>query len=49
MNGYGHHNPCQGDGHRMITVDADLPPTAPGSGLTGLDELSTINQRASDA
>jgi hypothetical protein len=27
----------------MIAVDADLPLTVPESGLTGLDELSTIN------
>ena len=43
MNGHGPHNP-QGDGHKMIAVDADLPMTVPESGLTGLDELSTINQ-----
>jgi hypothetical protein len=42
--GHGHHNPCHLDGHQMIAVDADLPLTVPESGLTGLDELSTINQ-----
>jgi hypothetical protein len=42
--GNGHHNFCHRDGHQMIVVDADLPLTVPESGLTGLDELTTINQ-----
>jgi hypothetical protein len=32
------------DGHRLIALDADLPPPAAISGLVGLDELSTINR-----
>lgn len=30
--------------HRPILLDADLPPITQGSGLTGLDQLSTINR-----
>jgi hypothetical protein len=44
VNGHGHYSPDQGDRDRMIAVDADLPLTVPESGLTGLDEMSKINQ-----
>ena len=43
-NGGGKHNPCHRDAHPAIAVDVDLPLTVLESGLTGLDELSTINQ-----
>ena len=32
------------DGHRPILLDSDLPPTTLLSGMTGFDELSTINR-----
>ena len=36
--------PGHRDGHRSIVLDADLPPRTRTSGLTGLDEMSTINR-----
>jgi hypothetical protein len=34
----------QVDGNRRITLDVDLPPNPPVSGVSGLSELSTINR-----
>jgi hypothetical protein len=34
----------QVDGNRRITLDADVPPNPPVSGVSGLSELSTINR-----
>ena len=42
--GYGHQNAGHRNGHPVIAVDANLPLTVVESGLTGLEELSTINQ-----
>lgn len=35
---------CPGDGGRRIILDADLPPTALISGVSGWEDLSTINR-----
>jgi hypothetical protein len=40
----GQPSPHGADGHRPILLDSDLPPTTLLSGMTGLDELSTINR-----
>ena len=42
--GDGQHNPGHRNGHPVIAVDANLPLTVLESGLTGLDEPSSINQ-----
>lgn len=39
-----HHRPDLPVGHRSIVLDADLPPATLVSGLTGLENASTINR-----
>ena len=38
------HHRADRDGHRLIVLDADLPPPATVSGLVGLDEWSVVNR-----
>jgi hypothetical protein len=40
----GHQGTDHRDGHRPIVLDGDLPPATLVSGVTGLDDLSTINR-----
>jgi hypothetical protein len=40
----GHQGTDHRDGHRPIVLDGDLPPASLVSGVTGLDDLSTINR-----
>jgi hypothetical protein len=42
--GDGHHDPVSCDGHRLIVLDADLPPATTKSALDGLEERSVINR-----
>jgi hypothetical protein len=42
--GYGLHDADRHGGHRLIELDADLPPPTTMSGITGLDELSMVDR-----